>query len=544
MIDRAPQQWWEILHRHFFAFVHRAFIELNPQTKLLLNWHLEVLTAKLEAVRCGKIRRLIVNVPPRSLKSHCASVAFPAWLLGHDPAAQIIAVSYGQDLADKLARDCRALMSSRFYLSLFATRLSAQKQAVSEFETTRKGCRLSTSIGGVLTGRGADIIIVDDPLKPEDAVSETCRTAVNAWYDGTLYSRLNRKASGAIVIIMQRLHEDDLVGHVLKQEAWHVLSLPAIAEEPADFAVETPYGLRHYHRNVGDVLHPAHESAETLERIRRTVGSYNFAGQYQQAPAPLGGGIVKLDWFKIYEPSQRPEKFDRIVQSWDTANTSNQLSNYTACTTWGQRGKHFYLLDVMRRRLIYPDLKRLVKEQAGAFNADIILIEDKASGTALIQDLGADGMSVTKYESQLDKETRMHQQTAIIEAGFVHLPSEAHWRAEYLHELAVFPNGKFDDQVDATSQALDWMRQSSSPAGWIEYYRRQAERMTGAALGPDAKPALVSSIGMRAPQPHANYYIPGTHGRCGRYCADAQGLIIEVHPDDVGRLIACGCTRV
>lgn len=544
MNKTAIEQYHEILRRDFFAFVHRAFNELNPHTKLLPNWHLDVITATLEAVRQGKIRRLIINVPPRSLKSHCASIAFPAWLLGHNPAAQIITVSYAQDLAEKLARDCRALMSSSFYKAIFATRLSSQKQAVCEFETTQNGFRLSTSIGGVLTGRGADIIIIDDPLKPEDAVSETCRNGVNAWYDGTLYSRLNRKASGAIVIIMQRLHEDDLVGHVLKQEPWQVLSLPAIAEEAADFAVETPYGLRHYHRHVGEVLHPAHESAETLERIRQTIGSYNFAGQYQQAPAPLGGGIVKPEWFRIYESSQRPEKFDRIVQSWDTANTSNQLSDYTACTTWGQLDKHFYLLDVMRRRLIYPHLKRLVKELAAAFNADIILIEDKASGTALIQDLGADGMPITKYQSQLDKETRMHQQTAVIEAGYVHLPREAQWRADYLHELAVFPNGRFDDQVDATSQALDWMRQSGSPAGWLEYYRRQAERMTRTNLGPDGKPAPVSSIGMRAPQPHANFYVSGTNGRCGRYAADAQGLIAEVHRDDVERLIACGCTLV
>jgi len=159
-----------------------------------------------------------------------ASIAFPAWCLGHDPSAQILSVSYGQDLADKLARDCRSIMMSRWYRQIFSTRLAAHRQAVQEFITTRQGYRLATSTGGVLTGRGADIILIDDPLKPEEALSEAQRQAANEWYDHTLYSRQNDKQRGAIVIIMQRLHEDDLVGHVLAQEDWEVLSFPAIAE--------------------------------------------------------------------------------------------------------------------------------------------------------------------------------------------------------------------------------------------------------------------------------------------------------------------------
>src|SRR5271166_4701378 len=215
----------------FDAFIHRFFLELNPQAEFKPNWHLEVPAAKLEEVRRGTCKRLIINTPPRLLKSHAASIAFPAWLLGHDPAIQILAISYAQDLSDKLARDCRALIMSPFYRSLFKTRLSAERNAVAEFETTEGGYRLSTSVGGVVTGRGADVIIVDDAMKADEALSDVRRQYVHGWYDNTLRSRLNRQDEGAIIIIMQRLHADDLVAHLQQTEAWDVLSLPAIAEK-------------------------------------------------------------------------------------------------------------------------------------------------------------------------------------------------------------------------------------------------------------------------------------------------------------------------
>src|SRR6516164_1903276 len=212
-----------ILRADLGCFAERCFAQLNPQAVFLPNWHIEVIAAKLAAVREGKIRRLIINLPPRHLKSLMASIAFPAWCLGHDPSAQILCVSYAQDLADKLARDCRSIMMSPWYRRIFPTRLATQRQAVQEFVTTRQGYRLATSTGGVLTGRGADIIVIDDPLKPEEALSQAQRKAANEWFDHTLYSRLNDKRHGAIVIVMQRLHEDDLVGHVLAQEPWEVL---------------------------------------------------------------------------------------------------------------------------------------------------------------------------------------------------------------------------------------------------------------------------------------------------------------------------------
>jgi hypothetical protein len=182
----SVQQYLELLRGDFYGFVQKCFAELNPHVRFMPNWHLEALAAKLEACRRGEIKRLIVNIPPRHLKPLCASIAFPAWLLGHDPAAQILCVSYAQELSDKLARDCRSLMSSPWYRQLFPTRLSSEKKSVGEFVTSRQGFRLASSVGGVLTGRGADLIIIDDPLKPEEALSATQRQGVNDWFDNTL----------------------------------------------------------------------------------------------------------------------------------------------------------------------------------------------------------------------------------------------------------------------------------------------------------------------------------------------------------------------
>src|SRR5712675_963572 len=349
MNDLSPRVYKEILRSDLDYFAERCFCELNPQATFLPNWHLEVIAAKLAGVREGKIRRLIINLPPRHLKSLLASIAFPAWCLGHDPSAQILCVSYAQDLADKLARDCRGIMMSPWYRQIFPTRLAPHRQAVQEFITTRQGYRLATSTGGVLTGRGADIILIDDPLKTDEALSEAQRQTANDWYDHTLYSRQNDKQHGVIVIIMQRLHEDDLVGHVLGQEPWEVLSFPAIAEAEEAHQIETIWGPRCFARRQGEALHPDREPLETLEHIRRTIGEYNFAGQYQQSPAPLGGGMVKAEWFKRYCENERPERFDRIVQSWDTANKATELSDFSVCTTWGVRGKNLYLLGLLRQ---------------------------------------------------------------------------------------------------------------------------------------------------------------------------------------------------
>jgi len=460
------------LRNDFLSFIERSFYELNPQTLLQIADYMEVMASKLEACRQGKIKRLIINLPPRYLKSHCASIAFVAWLLGHNPAAQIICASYGQDLADKLARDTRTVMSSAWYQEIFRTCLSADKKAVNDFMTTDKGFRMATSVGGVLTGRGADFIIIDDPLKPDEALSESQRQRVIEWYENTLLSRLNNKSTGCIIIIMQRLHQDDLVGHVLGQEPWEVVNFPAIAEEDYSFQVESPLGSRTVYRKKGEALHPEREPVAVLEAMCARMGTYNFSSQYQQNPIPVGGATVKTDWIKYYIPGQEPKQFTYIIQSWDTANKAGELNDYSVCTVWGVYDRKFYLLEVFRKRLNYPELKRAVLEMANRYSGKgtvKVVIEDKASGTQLIQELQSSGLvyGLTPYEppSGTDKVMRLHAQTDLFENGFVYLPQSAVWLDEYVKELTSFPGSKYDDQVDSTAQAMAVMRELSSTLG-------------------------------------------------------------------------------
>ena len=458
MASTPANMYAEILRHDLCAFTHRSFLELNPGEEFLSNWHIESVAAKLEEVRRGSCKRLIINVPPRHLKSLLVSVAFPAWLLGHESSKQILSVTYARDFSDKLARKSRTVMTSRFYERLFDTRLKKGREAVSDFETTAGGTRFSTSVGGVLTGRGADIIIIDDPLKADEALSEARRRSVNQWFDNTVRSRLNSQKTGAIIIVMQRLHADDLVAHVQQHEPWDVLSFPAIAEQDETYDFVTPYGRRRIHRSIGNILQPALLSPSDLETQRRGMTEYNFAAQYQQDPQPPSGLIVKPEWLKYYEPGDLPKQFNQIFQSWDTANKDTELSNFSVCTTWGLKDRRLFLLDVFRHKLEFPDLKRFVRELAALHRAQIVLIEDKASGSSLIQELRAEQFSLVQAAPALDgdKVMRLRAQTAKIEGGFVLFPKQAHWLEAYLRELISFPNSKYDDQVDSTVFALAW----------------------------------------------------------------------------------------
>jgi predicted phage terminase large subunit-like protein len=473
MIITAPfscNEYEVFLRNDFMSFIERSFYELNPQTEFLPGEYIELLAATLEKCRMGKIRRLIINLPPRTLKSHVASVAFPAWILGHDASKQIICASYGQDLADKHARDCRILMSSPIYKRIFPqTILSAEKLAVNDFVTSAKGFRMSTSVGGVLTGRGGDILILDDIMKPEDALSETRRKFANEWFLHTLLSRLNSKENGIIIIVMQRLHQEDLVGELMEREHWEVLSLPALARVDEEYAYESPLGSQVFSRKAGDALHPERDSVETYKRIRQESGEYIFQSQYQQDPMPLEGGLVKRSWLRFYDPNQIPDRFEYVLQSWDTANKSGELNDFSVGTTWGIYDGKVYLIDVYRQRADYPELRRVVINSYEKYNPNKVLIEDKASGTALIQELklaGVFGVECYQPNPGTDKMLRFAAQAMKFEKGQVYLPTEALWLEEYVREITGFPGTKYDDQVDSTSQALDFLSTAPIVSIW------------------------------------------------------------------------------
>ena len=445
--------------RHFRRF-HRA-------RSFIPGWHINALVYQLERVRRGEIKRLILNMPPRSLKSMTASVAFPAFVLGHDPTRRIICASYSSELAHKHSNDFRTLITSPWYRTAFSiARVGDYKDSETEIELTRRGFRLATSTGGTLTGRGGDLIIIDDPLKPIDAMSEVKRNAANDWFLNTVVSRLDDKRTGAIVIVMQRVHIDDLTGFVLRQsDEWTVLSLPAIAETSETIRLSANEDHR---REPGEVLAPEREPKEILEQLRSQVGSDVFSAQFQQAPVPPGGAMIKRHWVRRYTVLPLASSGSFIIQSWDTAAKGGPDNDWSVCTTWLVANDfQWYLLDVWRGRVDYPTLKVKVEELAKQWGANQVLIEEVGTAIGLLDELRFRVAGTTGIIPERDKVTRMSIASAIFEAGQVHFPERASWLPELEAELFSFPVSRYDDQVDSISQALNHGK-SSSLWTWIK----------------------------------------------------------------------------
>ena len=452
-----------ILKKDFYSYIQKVFYEVTGGEDFINSWHLEVICDTLEKCRKGEIKRLIINVPPRSLKSIITTVAFPAWLLGHNPKEKIISVSYSSELSEKFARDTKLVMNSTWYKRVFGkTRISRERHTAYDFNTTARGGRFSTSVEGTLTGRGGNFIIIDDPVKPTGADSEKGLSKINQWYRNTLLSRLNNKETGCIIVIMQRLHEDDLSGYLLAEESgWHHLKIPAIAEEDESWNLSDGRTIK---RSKGDVICPDQLSEKTLEEFKKGMGPVVFEGQYQQNPTPLEGAIIKSKWFKYYTEAELPS-FKRIVISWDTANKVKETSAYSACCVFGvSEKKKYYLLDVYRERLELPDLMKKVKQTRQRYNALYgvkidLLIEDAASGIQLIQLLKAEGVYCTAIKPSNDKLSRLQGASVYVERGDVFVPkTQQSWWPEFENELLRFPNSKYKDQADSFSQVFSKYR--------------------------------------------------------------------------------------
>lgn len=444
-----------LLRSDFTSFIHRTFLTIRPGEAFASNWHIDAIAWHLMQVYEGKIKRLIITIPPRHLKSIACSVALPAWVLGRDPTRKIICVSYADGLAGKHALDTRIVMAADWYRGCFPrTRPHPGKNTATEWVTTKQGFRLATSVGGTLTGRGGNLIILDDPHKPDEVVSDTRRQAVIDWYRSTLLSRLDSKRDDSIILIQQRLHEEDLAGYLLESGDWAHLNIPAIAEEAQSIACGPN---RRHIRKLGDCLDPEREPREVLEKIRTELGSYGFAAQYQQQPAPLGGGFLKWAWFQTYTQVPKKEPRDSIVISWDCANKGDRIHDYSVGTVWLVKDKHYYLLQVVREQLEFPDLERRIVAVAEFWQAGLVLIEDQAAGTQLIQDLRRNsGLSIIDIIPKDDKLTRAMAVSPIIEGGRVWVPVEAPWLADFQREIVRFPKSRHDDQVDSLTQFLGW----------------------------------------------------------------------------------------
>lgn len=445
-----------ILREDLYAFILAVFPLVSPNSPLLVNWHLEAIAYYLSRVLNGEIRRLIITVPPRSLKSICASVAFPAFVLGHDPTRRLICASYSESLAIKLSKDCRQVMRSPLYQRLFPqTQIVSGRDSQLEFATALGGYRLAASVGGTLTGRGGNFVIIDDPMKAMDAMSKSARANVKEWFGNTLLSRLDDKANDAIVVVMQRLHVDDLVGHLQEQGGWTHLDLPAIAESEH----EVPIGPGRVHRRkLGELLHADREPQGVLDELKLAMGSMDFAAQYQQQPVTEDGNLVKWSWFPFYDQVPQRMPGDKIIVSWDTALSEKDLASYSVGIIVQVRGETVWVLDIVRERLEYPELRRKVialhRQWRRACDSYALVIENKGSGMGLIQDLKHENIHAIAINPEGDKTMRMYNQTGHIEAGAVFLPRRAPWLDDFRRELCAFPGGRFDDQVDAFSQAL------------------------------------------------------------------------------------------
>ncbi|MCW3476404.1 phage terminase large subunit [Limobrevibacterium gyesilva] len=443
-----------LLRQDLPSFTAKCFATLEAGRPFHGNWHIRHIGWQLSRVASGEVKRLALTIPPRHLKSICVTVAYTAWAVGHAPSLKVITVSYADELAKLHAAAFRTVVESDWYRALFpAYRISRATQT--EVETTAGGIRYAGSVGGSILGRGADLIVVDDPIKAQAALSAAERRKVKEFYDNTLYTHLNDKGRGAIVIVMQRLHQDDLVGHVLGQEPWELAAIPAIETEDRSYRLGPEPGEMH-HRRVGEVIDCRREDRAVLDQLRRTLGSMNFAAQYQQDPVPPDGNAIRREWLRFYDTL--PSQLDLVVVSWDTASTLGEASDWSVSTVWGLRGSDIFLLDVVRGRFEVPELRRRIEATTQRYGADATLVEETDIGRAVVQEMRQSSpVRPILWRPLLDKEARLLAQAPKFEAGQVLLPREAPWLAEYASELLAFPNGTHDDQVDSTSQALNWL---------------------------------------------------------------------------------------
>ena len=468
-----------ILRKDFKSFVIKCFNECSGMNEYNDNWHISVICNEINDMIDGKNRNLILNVPPRHMKSIICSVALPAFILGHNPKANVMCVSYSDELASKLANDCRNIMMSDWYQEIFPrTKLQQTRRSINDFTTTLGGGRFATSVGGTITGRGAEWIIIDDPLKPNDALSDVQREKVNDWFGTTVYSRLNDKATGRILVIMQRLHQNDLTGFLLESGQFKHVKLQAIAthDERWEIISHITGKTNIVERKCGDLLHPSRENEQVMNEIKNKLGSFAFSGQYQQEPVPVEGGLVKESWlhYYTYEEAETidPLHYYKIIISWDTANKAGMNNAYSACCvvlmTIEREKIKYYLLDVIRGKWEFVDLIPRVIEIYNKYNdmnpgLPVLVIEDAASGTQLINYLSKQKpnrgyeFNIIPIKPENDKVSRLLGTAAYIQNGTLKMPptDKLFWN-DFKSELLNFPGGKYKDQVDALTQAISY----------------------------------------------------------------------------------------
>ena len=438
------------------VFLRQAFATVYPGKEYLDNWHVDAIIYLLRMAIEGRCPRLIINLPPRHLKSFIVSVVLPAFLIGRDPSVKIICVSYSDELAKTLARDFRRIIESPWYRLVFPG-VKIVKSTETEIATDQGGSRFATSVGGTLTGRGGDVILLDDLIKTEDANSDRLRDGVNEWYANTLLSRLDDKRLSVLILVMQRVHVNDLTGYLEAGGGFVKLSLSAIATDDEEIPVSEHEA---YLRREGEPLHAEREDEKVIGHIRNQMGEYNFWAQYQQRPQAPEGGMFKRDWFQRIERAPVRQAEGMVHISIDTALSTSESADFTAISIVYVDHRGYFVLSAERGRWTYEELQLRLREYRARYQDDVIFIVESAGiGISLISWLRRVGAVCIHYPPKGAKEVRAAYALPVIHSKRVILVGDAAaeaWMIPYLNEFCSFPHGRFDDWVDSLVQLINW----------------------------------------------------------------------------------------
>jgi predicted phage terminase large subunit-like protein len=467
----------ELAERSLREYIKQAWDQVEPGRRLLWNWHIDVLADHLEAAVRGDLQKLLINIPPRFAKSLLVCVFFMTWVWIHQPRKRWMFSSYSLNFSKRDSVRCRRIIESPWYQARWGDRyqLTGDQNEKLKFDNNQTGFRLATSVGGTATGEGGDILVVDDPHKPDDIHSDTKRENDLTWWRETWSSRLNDEATGIKLVVMQRLHQMDLSGYLLDHEGgWEHVCLPLEYDDVRRTTIVMPEGYDP-RTKPGELLFPERIGPKQLPEVQRRSGSYGYAGQYQQRPSPAEGGLFKRISWRFHKPDGKaawgpakrpkgcndlpartlPSALELQLISLDAAFKGGAKNDFVAFTIWGVLQADRFLLGRVKKRMTFSEtiaeFRRLVEDYPLAL---IKLVEDAANGAAIVNTLQSEIPGIVLVKPEGGKEARAAAISPQIESGNVYLPEGADWVEDYIEEFSVFPNGANDDQVDSTSQAL------------------------------------------------------------------------------------------
>lgn len=448
----------------FEQFCKLAFKVLHPGKTLTIRWYHRAIFFELLETYYGRSKKLAISLPPRMLKSMICSVFFPAWVMGRDPTKSFLCVAYAKELSDKFAHDFMTLVQSPEYKAIFP-KMKLRRSKTSDLVTTSNGGRLATSFDGVTTGRGADFIIIDDPMKPMDALSEKIREHIQKTYSTTLISRRNEGGQGVIIMVAQRTHADDLIGRQTQGPGWRRLALPSFCE--GDRRIQIGRDAWRLYED-GELLDGERLPSEDLEEFSKELGAAAFAAQYQQEPMPLDGNTFKREWFAVRYGELPPRQpFEQVTISVDAASKTGENNDYSAVIVARKISGQWYVVEATQQKLEFNDLRRWVVQLCDLYRPNRLLIEDSANGTALIQHLQRERPKnvpmIYPVQARLEKAVRIASVTPFAERGDIVLPMSAAWLPEFERDLFGYPNARHDDLPDALAQLLIYEAENAMP---------------------------------------------------------------------------------